>query len=367
MTDDVEVQFCDLCGTSVPLVDLERGAAIRHQAKTIGACCLQVLKQGDSPLVSPGLPEAPPAAPAVQRPVAATGGDRGVLRAAVITLVAIAAVALYLDYRIAGVVRDQEAMDHRLTNALQGSSDVLERLDQQMDGAARRADVDAVREKLVAIDATVAAQHQQQAKTADDFAQALTAVQGQVKGLHDSAIDYRPLFDSLREQLNRQLAAIGDIRAMAAAPSRVEPAPAAPAPEVPVATDPGLPPELAAQIARLADADAAVRFEAVDQLLVSKNLAVLPQLVPMTRDADGFVRRLAVEGLRDFKHEDAVNALIEALGDADQNVADTAWGSLKKLTGQKIPFEASAPKEARARQQLRWREWWDKNKGTFAS
>ena len=88
----------------------------------------------------------------------------------------------------------------------------------------------------------------------------------------------------------------------------------------------------------------------------------------MTRDPDGFVRRLTVEGLRDFRHADAVNALLDALGDSDEIVADTAWASLKKLTGQKIPFDAKSPsKDTRARGQQRWREWWEKNRDTFGS
>lgn len=363
MTDDVEVQFCDLCGTSVPLTDLERGAAIRHQARTIGACCLQVLRQGVSPLASPGVPDHP-ASPPRTAPVA----DRGVLRAAVFLLVAIAASTLYLEYRIAGVATYQAGMDTRLTEGLKGASDLLFGLDQQMDGVARRTDVDAVREKLSAIDAVVAGLQQQGAKADEGFGQALGALGQQVQVLRDGAVDYRPMFDSLREQIQRQGAAIGDLRAIASAAPKSEPAPAAPPPEAAPAVDPGLPAELAAQVARLQDADAAVRFEAVDQLLVSKNIAVLPHLVPMTKDSDGFVRRLAVEGLRDFKHPDAVDALIEALADADVNVADTAWGSLKKLTSQKIPFEANAPsKEARVRAQQRWREWWDKNKSTFGT
>ena len=53
MQDDFDVQFCDLCGTSVPLADLESGAAVRHQAKTIGACCLAVLPYVGTVLLLP--------------------------------------------------------------------------------------------------------------------------------------------------------------------------------------------------------------------------------------------------------------------------------------------------------------------------
>ena len=62
-----------------------------------------------------------------------------------------------------------------------------------------------------------------------------------------------------------------------------------------------------------------------------------------------------------------VEALLAGLADADENVRDTAWGSLKILTGQKLPFEATGTKDVRARAVQRWQEWWDKNKATFGS
>ena len=111
-----------------------------------------------------------------------------------------------------------------------------------------------------------------------------------------------------------------------------------------------------------------IRFEAVDALIGSKNPAVLKHLLPMARDADLYVRRLTVEGLRDFKQAEAVEQLIAALADSETTVAETAYGSLKKLTGQKIPFDAASPsKDTRLRGQQRWQEWWDKNKATFGS
>ena len=116
---------------------------------------------------------------------------------------------------------------------------------------------------------------------------------------------------------------------------------------------------------KLSATDPAVRFEAVDELLRSKNALVLPPLLPLARDPDSFVRRLTVEGLRDFKRPEVVEALLVALVDSDDNVRDTAWRSLKEVTGQKFPFETNATKDARARAVQRWQEWWEKNKATF--
>lgn len=102
-------------------------------------------------------------------------------------------------------------------------------------------------------------------------------------------------------------------------------------------------------------------------MLRSKNPAVVDRLLPLARDPDSFVRRLTVEGLRDWKTAPVVDALLAGLEDADENVRDTAWRSLKEVTGQKFPFETLATKDARGRAVQRWTEWWESNKATFGS
>ena len=76
---------------------------------------------------------------------------------------------------------------------------------------------------------------------------------------------------------------------------------------------------------------------------------------------------MTVEGLREFQKPEAVDALIDALRDEDENVCDTAWRSLRDLTGQKFKFEASASKEARGRSAQAWQDWWVKARATFGT
>jgi HEAT repeat protein len=129
-----------------------------------------------------------------------------------------------------------------------------------------------------------------------------------------------------------------------------------------------LPAALAEQVRKLQSHDAAIRFEAVDELVRSKNAAVLPHLLPVANDPDPFVRRVTMDGLAGFRQPEAVDVLLSGLGDGDENVRDTAWRSLREVTGQKFAFDAFNPsKEVRARAQQRWQEWWDKNKATFGS
>lgn len=365
--DDFEVQFCDLCGTSVPLADLESGTAVRHQAKTIGACCLTVLRQGDSPLASPGAAGGGGA----DRAPAGAGRARSegmLLPVAIALLAGMAGATIYLDLEIQGLA-DQQIEDRKLVaTRLATTGETLDNIDRAMDGTARKLDIDNLRERVLGIDSGVKLHQEQVRQQSEALRKSLDAVQKDVARLEAQRIDYRPLFDDMRQQIVRANRAIAELRSAGETVDLADPLP----PDLPAVEEPepapGLPEELATQVKRLADPDAAVRFEAVDQLLVSRNLAVLPYLIPMTQDADGFVRRLTVEGLRDFRHPDSVEALLDALGDGDRSVADTAWSSLKRLTGQKIAFDAASPsRDARARAQQRWRDWWEKNKDTFGT
>ena len=95
--------------------------------------------------------------------------------------------------------------------------------------------------------------------------------------------------------------------------------------------------------------------------------AVVEHLLPMAKDNDVLVRRLVVDGLKDFKQATVVDVLLVALADPADIVADTAWRSLKDMTGQKMPFDAKGSREERSRAQKVWRDWWDKNRNAFGS
>jgi hypothetical protein len=346
--DDLEVTFCDLCGASVPAADLDNETAVRHQGKVVGACCLGALR-GSAPGVA--------ARPAETRP----------MLVGVVLLFALAAATMFLDHRITGADAAMRAQHTQLTDAQRSDSDVLQAIGAAMDGAARRADLDSLAERLQALEASVQSGREQARQDAEQARQEMGLIRQEGRDAAASAVDYRPLFDDLRRQLQRQAAELAELRSVpaGAAPAPVEPAPA----EVPEggAAEPALPGALGEQVKRLQSTDPAIRFEAVDELLRSKEAAVLPHLLPLARDPDSFVRRLTIEGLRDWKRPEVVETLLVGMGDADENVRDTAWRSLREVTGQKFPFEATASKDARARAQQRWQEWWDKNKVAFGS
>lgn len=352
MHDDVEVLFCDLCGTSVAVGDLANGAAVRHQGKIVGGCCLPALRGGGPPTM-------------VRSAATAASSDAKGLVAVVVVLAAIAAATLYLDHRATtawGGASDQQA---RLLEAQSSDSQVLAAVAVALDGVPRRAEVEdlaaQVRELAASTAEARAALRAEVAALSNDLA----ALAAAVRALGNQTVDYRPLFEDLRQRQVRLLDAVSSWRA-AAPPAAAENAPAAvPPPEATPA--PGLPPALAEHVRRLAAADPATRFEAVDELLRSKDAAVLPHLLPMAKDADPFVRRLTVEGLTEWRRPEVVETLLAAMADADEYVRDTAWRSLREVSGQKFPFDTAASKEARARALQKWQEWWDKNKAAFGS
>jgi hypothetical protein len=187
----------------------------------------------------------------------------------------------------------------------------------------------------------------------------------------ERSVDPRPDFDDLRERQQRMTdQLVAAFRAAGAAPPKAESVPAdvdgAPAPAPDASAPPALPPAVADHVKKLTATDPAVRFEGVDALLKTKDPAALAPLLPLARDADSLVRRLTVDGLAQWKRPEVVEVLLAAMADSDEWVRETAWKSLKDVTGQKLPFEHMAPKDARARAIARWQEWWDKNKATFA-
>lgn len=354
--DDFEVAFCDLCGTSVPAADLASGAAVKTQDKVVGVCCLAALRAAR--------PDALGAAVAA-RP--ATGESR-LMVVAVVLLAAVAAATIFLDQRLATTQTTWQNQHNDLAQAQRSDSEVLQTISVSLDGAARRVDLDALGERLNAVDGVVQQGGERTQKDFDQLRQELAALRQELRTAQAATIDYRPLFDDLRQQLQRQAVALTELRTNLP-PAGAAREPASPAPVVePVAEAGGLPAALAEQVRKLQSSDPAIRFEAVDELVRSKNPDVLPHLLPIATDADSFVRRVTMDGLAGFHQPAAVEALLVGLGDSDDNVRDTAWRSLREVTGQKFPFDAFNPsKEVRARGQQRWQEWWDKNKATFGA
>jgi len=367
---EVEVSFCELCGTSVPAGDLEVARARRVAGKVVGQCCLSdiVDAAGSAPSAStaaaPGDPPQPPAAE--------PGRDGGpTLPVLLCVLVAVIGGALYLEGRLATVAADIGGAQRDMAGRQRADSEALQDLGIRLEDVAASADVRALLGRVDALAAQVVEQREAATEREALLDQEIDGLRRALRAAEERIVDYRPLFEDLRQRHARALAVLEGLRDRpgerppVAASGAAAPAPAAP--DAPPAADDSLPAALAAQLANLGSSDPALRFEAVDVLIESKKPEVLRHLLPMAKDPDAFVRRLTVEGLREFRRPAAVDALLEALEDDDENVCDTAWRSLRDLTGQRHPFDASASKERRARAARKWREWWAGARDSFGS
>lgn len=351
MEDNVEILFCDICGESVPQGDLDAGKALRLKGKIIGVCCTEALPLGDSS--------------------GAGSSPAGLTTVGAFVLAGVAAATIYLDSRIAGMEENMGQSSGAVAQSLKSQAeqwgDMQQRMDNLMprDGnAALKGQVDGLGEKLAALESRVGQVH--------------ASVRGhdvRFGGLEESAKAIRGAQGQIGTAVQKVEAEVlrlgGDLARLAAAPRR-EAVEAAPLPgERPsgvLPVDPvaaALPAQLQHHVTRLKDADEGNRFDAVDNLVASKDPKVVPHLLPMLKDPDIFVRRLTAEGLSGFKSKAVVAALITALADSESLMRHTAYDSLKKVTGQNIRFDPDGSTSVRNQARRKWEDWWEKNQAGF--
>lgn len=100
-------------------------------------------------------------------------------------------------------------------------------------------------------------------------------------------------------------------------------------------------------------------FAATLELGNMKDRRAIASLVEVLRThSDYYVRLGAATALGEIGAVDAVPALIDALGDADELVRTAAGDALEAITRENIVFLAGASESERAKAQEAWRRWW---------
>lgn len=347
MPHETEVHFCNICNTSIPEAALRDGAAVRIDGRLV-------------PTASPPPP-----------PGEGVGLGRGPLfGAAFVVLAGIAGATVFVDWRLS-------AESTALRQELDGSTPRLTRLEDRLAGLEARLATVARADQFGGIETTVRAVGDRLGGevaglqvSVESAERARTAIAGQMREFGESQVQHAARLALLQD----------DVRALGRDFAELRAAPVSRTPDQMIddgrgsALDPvvraepeamGFPPELQHHIDRLGDADESVRFEAVQELLASGVVGVLPPLVPLAKDPDFFVRRLVLEGLADHRSVEHVELMLTALADPESLVRHSAYQGLKKLTGQNLPFDADAGSEQRGSMQRRWRAWWDKNRDSF--
>jgi hypothetical protein len=342
----VDVYFCHHCQQSIPIKDLESGAAIRRSGRYYCATCKQLPREERSPLLIGILGFALLAALGV---LAFQYGDvlglpgMGTKKAEPGKVAETAKeppVSATLAELRSEVVRSDET--HR--GRQQELDQRLKAIEDRWGAQAEK--VNLVLGKLDLIDARFAESARQGTQ--------LHRVEDQSKELSDR-------MRTLSDQVAALTAELQELKGQAA---RAEPpAPVPPVEEKPVPADP-MKEEVRALLKDVKDRSPMKRFNAVAELAKYDAPEARAAVIAALRDEDFFVRRVAADLLGDSRSEEPIPSLIEALDDEEVSVRVAAHGALKKLTRKDLGFQENATIEERTRAKKKWKEWWDKKSGT---
>ncbi len=348
MEDNLEIYFCEICSESISAAELASKQSLSVKGKVIGGCCLAEIQ------------------PAAATVVAGTS-PLGLTAVGAIVLAGVAAATLFLDSRLTDDINAVKGDMDKVRTSVASQGNLWEGLDKRLDATMQQGALAPLEAKIVALQQQLVETEKRVTAPIEGLGLRLNLFEDHNKNLAKGQEAVRRDIKEVQVEvlrLGRELATkVAARRPMPVGGGDVVSKPA----DASTSEEPGLvlPAELAAQVARLEDEDAGTRFEAVDQLILSKNPAVLPLLLGMLKDADPFVRRLTAEGLAKFKQAESVDALLATLADAESIVRHTAHGSLKKLTGQTIAFDPDGSASARSAAQRRWKDWWAKNRSKF--
>lgn len=374
MEDNLEVLFCDLCNSSIAEPDVLEGRLVRLHGKVLGPCCVGSII-ADAPGgsgVGPSASTIPAPEPDPNRPGpgraepgkapagAGAGSGSSFWPAALVMLVAIAAATIFLDMRLGDEAEMAAASREGLENGLRLQDQRITAMAERVDLAAAGADVRSLR---TAFDAQKVAEDKRGALMEQRLGQHMIAVEGLSRRLGElkgALPNPEEAIARLRNDLIDLRRAVDELLARpAVAPATASPVGGGDEIRMPIAGP------LDVHVKRLTDPDPGTRFVAVDELLRSGDTTVVKHLLPMVEDEDAFVRRLTVEGLKDYRSAEVVDALLTAMRDVEEIVRSTAYDSLKALTGESLPFDPAGNRDSRNAAMRRWAKWWDDHRASF--
>lgn len=353
----MNLSFCDLCNESIPQADLELGRAVRRNERLICAACEAAMSAGVT------RPESAPAGPVpahLAAPAAAPAPSSSSVAAVALAFSSVALVAgvgasAYLFWRLEEQATLRERQIAELERAAPEPARTVSAALKE-EAAARESEAAELRSTHQALTARV--QELEQA-----------AAEGAALERRIDKLDERlATLDDLASRVQHQTGAMDQltltvaelVAARARAPEHVSEASrvaqsAAPAPLAPA---PGNAP-WQKWVPDLLSPDSGTRWQAVQSLGDTHDVAVVPHVVPMLEDADIFVRMAACRYLGDLQGMEAVLPLIDTLEDEEASVREAALVALHSLTKQSIPFDPLARDGDRSKRVKAWRDWWE--------
>jgi len=338
----MDVYFCHHCQQSIPIKDLESGAAIRRSGRTYCATCKLLPREERSPLLFGIMGFTLLAALAVI--VFQYGDVLGIPGLASKKTEPGGPVAAAKELPVSVTLAELRSDVGRADEALKGRQ---QELDQRLKAiedrwGAQAEKVNLILGKLDLFDARFAESARQGTQ------------------LHRAEDQVKELSDRVRALSDQNAALAAELQELKGLVARAEPPPpVTPVEEKPVAADP-VRDEVRGLLKDVKDRSPMKRFNAVAELAKYDAPEARAAVIAALRDEDFFVRRVAADLLGDSRSEEPIPSLIEALDDEEVSVRVAAHGALKKLTRKDLGFQENASIEERTRARKKWKEWWDK-------
>lgn len=340
-----EVFFCNLCDESVPMVELQDGAALRHGERVICRHCRSTLREAT--------------------PARGGGSASGLFIPVLIGLLGWAAAALvWLETR--NVREDLETQLQTMDRDL--GSEV---------GAARTAMASAStagREERSMLRGQLEAWREQQDSANKQTKAGLEELQDAVDKLAQFAVEQEQVRSRL-DQVEANLSVIEDRqRAGRAAQEILRDEVARIGDEVRnvqvgrqggAQVEAQFSPEVATYLRDLQSDDPEVRYKALENLSEMQDPRLLPHIYPLLADPYAFNRFLGAHTLMNWEASAAVPHLIEVLLDEEGFVREAGVLALRRLTNQNFGYDHSGSEEDLQRGYSAWKTWWANNGQEF--
>lgn len=375
----MKIQFCDVCNESVPVADVDEGRAVLRNGRVVCARCEAAMSASaalgsiaPAPQAAVELIVAPPRVlhppPSLVPPAPRTASGAPLAVAlAIVALLAALGGGFFLFDRLERRTRELEdelarvgaSIDERarlassgLANEMRAANEGFGEVRGSVGDLERRLD-ESAKERAAAHDALRAEVEQLSARMVaiDTVESALERHETELEDLTRLGSTLRAELDGVSDRMDEPVAAADPAADPAAA-------------SAPGAADA---PAWVSWLADLSSPDSGTRWQAVQSLGATGDPSVATHLLPMLGDSDIFVRMAAARILGELGAVDAIPGLIDALEDPEMSVREQAFVSLRKVSGQSLPFDPDGKDVDRAKRVKAWREWWDRARDELTS
>jgi hypothetical protein len=373
----MKIHFCDLCNESVPEGDLAAGKAFRRGGRIVCGTCDALMSgrpagsEPDATRLSAGVgpgtgperreprPAPPPPVTASAAAAPAPSGGRASGWIGALALVVAAGVAFHLGGEVERLGEQSARLDRELderARALAADVDAFsqgamrrgqeledrvalgfeeQRRERALELERLREELDAAREAAERAGAELARIEAREREAGADAERRLDELAAQ-------GLRVRGRVDELADRLERAEEGLAQRPAVAPAAAPREAAG----------------PAWAAELADLQSEVAGTRWNAVQSLGETGDLAVVPHLVPLLDDPDVFVRMAVARVFGDLGAAAAIEPLIDTLEDEEPVVREAAMAALHLVTGRDFRFDPNAGPAERGKRVQAWRDWW---------